>query len=67
MGAVKRQEKLVDKNELSELTGLTARHIDALKDRGEIPFYKIGRLVRFYPSEIFKYLDQRRVSTVGKV
>lgn len=59
MSALKK-EKLVDKKELSDLTGLTARHIDALKDSGDIPYYKIGRLVRFYPSEVFRCIDQRR-------
>jgi excisionase family DNA binding protein len=55
-----RKEKLVDKKELSELTGLTVRQIEVMKDSGEIPYYKIGRLVRFYPSEVFRYIDQRR-------
>ena len=56
-----RKEKLIDKKELSELTGISARQIDIMKDKGEIPYYKIGRNVRFYPSEVFQFIEKRRV------
>ena len=53
-------EHLVDAAALSRLTGLSPKYIYALAARGEIPHYRIGRAIRFVPSEIAVWLLQRR-------
>jgi excisionase family DNA binding protein len=56
-----RKEKLLDMIGVSELTGLELRTIQNAKENLGLPFHKIGRHVYFYPSEVFKWIDQRKV------
>ena len=62
MGAAEKFEKLVDKEELSKITGLSVRKILALnlEPGSGWPMYKIGRCVKYKPSEVYKWIDQRK-------
>lgn len=52
----------VDTNTAAEHLGTTVRHIRELVYRRQIPYYKVGRLVRFKPSELDEWMAKRRVS-----
>jgi predicted DNA-binding transcriptional regulator AlpA len=62
MSTAAKFEKLVDKFELSKLTGISVRKIEMLsyEDGTGWPFYKVGRSVRYKPSEVFKWIEQRK-------
>ena len=41
--------------------GITPRHLRELQYRGELAYVKVGRLVRFRPADLDRYLDERTV------
>lgn len=45
-------QELVDANRLEALTGIDASWWSAAARRGDVPHFKIGRYVRFRPSEV---------------
>ena len=61
MSAAVNHEKLVDRKELAEITGLTPRTIETAKNSHGLPHHKIGRNVFYYPSEVFKWIEERKV------
>jgi excisionase family DNA binding protein len=52
---------LIDVPTAAARLGITVRHLRELIYRREIPYTKVGRLVRFDPAELADYLDSRRV------
>ena len=50
--------KLIDIPTLADHLGTTVRHVRRLVAERRIPFHKVGRLVRFDPSEISAWLDE---------
>ena len=61
MSAAPKIEKLVDKKELSSMTGLSARTIEHAKDEMGLPFFKIGRSVRYYYSEVIDWIQNKKI------
>lgn len=57
-------EPFLDINDVSRITGrsIAALRLDAMYRQG-IPFYKIGRLVRYRKSEVEAWLSAQRVVT----
>lgn len=55
-------EKLLDYEELSLATGLSVSLLQKAKWRYQLPYYKIGALVRFKLSEVDAWIRQRRVT-----
>lgn len=53
-------EKLLDYKQLSEATGLGIPFLKKAKDQYDLPFYKIGALVRFKVSEVEQWLKARK-------
>lgn len=51
---------LIDVNELAHRLGTTERHIRRLVFERRIPYVKVGRLVRFEPRAIERWLDEQR-------
>ena len=45
-------EEMLNKQEMSKLLGVSVGLIDKMVMNGDIPFYKIGRLVRFQKAEV---------------
>ena len=41
--------------------GITPRHVRRMVAERRIPFFKVGRFVRFDPGELDLWLEQRRV------
>ena len=53
-------EGLVGKKQVAALLGTTVRHVMDLARRGELPSLKVGRLVRFRPKDIEKFIELQR-------
>lgn len=54
--------RLVDIPTLSELLGVSDRHVRRLVFEDRIPYFKVGRFVRFDPVEINEWLTATRPS-----
>ena len=53
--------------ELSSYLSIKEKTIYSLVGRGEIPCYRIGKLVRFKQEEVDQWLDTKKVIPVKKV
>ena len=56
-----KREPLLDVDGVAEALGVTSRHIRRLVAERRIPFFKVGKFVRFDPGELNLWLDQQRV------
>jgi excisionase family DNA binding protein len=54
--------ELMSIDQLAQRLGITVRHVRRLVAEKRVPYYKVGRLVRFDPAEITQWLETRRVS-----
>jgi len=61
---------LLDINAVAEALCVTPRHVRRLVAERRIPFFKVGRFVRFDPADLDIWLGQQRVEihscTVGR-
>jgi excisionase family DNA binding protein len=55
------QEELLTINELILLLNIKESHLRSLIFRQEIPFIKLGRLIRFDPFKIKKWLEEKLI------
>ena len=53
-------ETLLDKPAAAERLGTTKRHIEDLVTRREIPFVRVGRLIRFKPADLDAWVQANR-------
>lgn len=53
-------EKLLTKRQLADLMEISTGYIDKLMALGEIPYFKIGKAVRFRQTEVLVWLQRRR-------
>jgi excisionase family DNA binding protein len=53
--------ELLDVNRLARRLGVTERFIRRLVDERRVPFFKIGKFVRFDPAEIDEWIQGQRV------
>lgn len=58
---------LLDVDAVADLLGVTARHVRRLVAERRIPFFKIGKFVRFDPGELGLWLDLQRVEVQRSV
>lgn len=56
------QSRYLNTKQLVELLQIKESHVRALVFRREIPFKKVGKLVRFDRNEIERWLEEKRVS-----
>ena len=54
--------QLLTIDQVAERLGITVRHVRRLVAERHLPYYKVGRLVRFDPAEIAQWLQTRRIS-----
>jgi excisionase family DNA binding protein len=54
--------QLLTIDQLAERLGITVRHVRRLVAERRLPYYKVGRLVRFDSAEIKQWLQTRRIS-----
>ena len=52
--------QLLTIDQLAQRLGITVRHVRRLVAERRVPYYKVGRLVRFDPDEIGEWLRDRR-------
>jgi excisionase family DNA binding protein len=57
--------QLLSIEQVAARLGITVRHVRRLVAERRVPYYKVGRLVRFDPTEIAMWLSSRRVSVTG--
>lgn len=53
--------QLLNIEELAQRLGITVRHVRRLVAEKRVPYYKVGRLIRFDRDEIAMWLATRRV------
>lgn len=53
--------KLITKEQAAELTGFSPEALHQKAIRREIPFYRVGRLIRFDPQELLESLAKNHV------
>jgi excisionase family DNA binding protein len=51
--------------EVSEVLGLHPNTIRNLMERGELPFIKIGKSLRFHTEDVQAFIERARVETGG--
>lgn len=49
----------ISRQELAQHCGISLRHVDNLTKRGTLPFYKIGKSVRYDLAEVEQIIRQR--------
>src|SRR5579864_6646085 len=54
--------QLLTIDQLAERLGVTTRHVRRLVAEKRVPYLKVGKFVRFDPSEIAEWLDRARVA-----
>jgi excisionase family DNA binding protein len=54
--------QLLTIDQLAQRLGITVRHVRRLVAEKRVPYYKVGRLVRFDPAEITTWLGTRRAA-----
>ncbi len=57
-----RPERFITVDDLADVLGVPPSWIYERTARGEIPFYRVGRYVRFRLSEVEDWLEQQRLS-----
>jgi excisionase family DNA binding protein len=62
MTEISTNPRLLTIDQLAERLGITVRHVRRLVAERRLPYYKVGRLVRFDPAEISQWLQTRRIS-----
>jgi excisionase family DNA binding protein len=55
------RDALLDVDGVAQALGVTNRHVRRLVAERRIPFFKVGKFVRFDPGELDVWLDQQRV------
>jgi excisionase family DNA binding protein len=53
--------RLLTEAQVCEHLSITPRHLRELRYRRDIPFVKVGRLVRFRPAEVDAWLEANTV------
>ena len=53
-------ERLLGKKELAEETGLTVRYIETAMKNYSLPYFKIGKMIKFKISDFEQWLQKRR-------
>ena len=56
---------LISDKEAAKLLGCSSRHIFSLRKRGELPFTRIGSLIRYRLSDLEAYITRQTVNAGG--
>lgn len=63
-------ERLLNTKEVSEILGVTVKSLANSRSNGigiQVPYQKIGRLIRYKESDLEKYLEANTFSHTGEV
>ncbi len=55
-------EGLLGRPETAKRIACSLRTLDAKIKRREIPYVKIGKLIRFIPADVQKFIDDHRIA-----
>ena len=55
-------ERLLGYQEIARITGLTVAFLTKAKREKGLNHYKIGGMVKFKPSEVFKWIEDQKVA-----
>jgi excisionase family DNA binding protein len=58
-------EPILDKPQACEYLNISEWHLQRLIRYRQIPFVKVGRLIRFKPSDLAQWLDENRTEVVS--
>lgn len=61
-----RQLRLLDVPTTADRLGVSVRYVRRLVAERRIPYIKLGHLLRFDPDEVDAWVDQARVSQLGR-
>lgn len=53
-------EEPIGADEAAKMLGVTSRTVIKMAERREIPAFRVGKLWKFYPSDIREYIDRQR-------
>jgi excisionase family DNA binding protein len=53
-------EEPIGAEEAAKMLGVTSRTVIKLAERREVPGFRVGKLWKFYPSDIRDYIDRQR-------
>jgi excisionase family DNA binding protein len=56
-------DKCITKNELARTLGVSISLINRLMAEGEIPYLKLGRVVRFQTKDVFAWFQKRKLQS----
>ena len=56
--------RLLTIDQLAQLLNVNARHVRRLVAERRVPFLKVGRFIRFNPTEIIAWLSHKHVAPV---
>jgi excisionase family DNA binding protein len=59
-GAAEPLPRLVDIEQVSLSFGISVRQVRRFVAEGQIPYVRIGHLIRFDPAEVIEWIDARR-------
>jgi excisionase family DNA binding protein len=57
-------QRLLDVNEVADRMGVTVRFVRRLVAQRRLPYRKLGKFVRFEPTEVEDWLEARRVDPI---
>lgn len=63
---VERRAPLLDIDDVAQALGITRRHIQRLVAERRIPYFKVGRFVRFDPGALDVWLEEQRVEVINR-
>jgi excisionase family DNA binding protein len=58
-------EPLLDSPATAKRLGITERHLRELVVRRDIPFVRVGRLIRFVPADLETWVAENRTEAAG--
>ena len=58
---------LLDIETVAECLGISMRQVRRMVAEGQIPYVRIGGLIRFDPDEIVQWIDERRVASRSRL
>jgi len=59
------ESHLLTREQAAQRINCSTRNLHELRIRGELPFVKIGKLIRFIPKDLDAYIQLHRIASNG--
>lgn len=66
IGALRREGRMLDTEDMCAILNVSNKTIYSMADRGKIPHFRVGNLLRFDPFDIIKWLNDHRFGIQNK-